>query len=191
MKIRKYNEFEDNHLDFKGSLKYDRNIINKIIDIKDEDVEEKVLALLDKYHAIEVAKITSPSREHWIKTHHYLRFDQQPTCPLTYHYTNDKNRISGKYLEEITYDQLKNYLEKTKVVEWTNENISKKRYFFAQDQDSHWYMIPLELKSQWISFTQNDMEDYDIIEKFHSIFNEFLVGGGISDISFENPINKY
>jgi hypothetical protein len=191
MKIRKYNEFEDNHIDFKGNLKYNRSIFNKIIDIQDENIEEKVLDLLDKYRAIEVSKITSPSREHWIKTHHYLRLDQQPTCPLTYRYTNDKNKISGKLLEKMTYDELKKYLEETQVIEWTNENISKRKYFFAQDQDSHWYMIPLELKSQWTYFTQNDMEDDDIINKFQSIFNVYLVGGGISDISFENPISKY
>lgn len=67
---------------------------------------------------------------------------------------------------------------------------STQRYFFDQDVSGHWYMIPAKLKSEWLRFTINDIseEDYDAIGEFEKLFNEYRLGGGITKISFENPI---
>ena len=63
------------------------------------------------------------------------------------------------------------------------------RYFFSRDSDSHWYMIPLELKDKWLEMTLNDIDwdDYDKQEEFERLFGEYRTGGGIN-FSFENPI---
>ncbi len=59
------------------------------------------------------------------------------------------------------------------------------RFFFDQDESSHWYMIPLSLKSRWLSLnSQNDDESNDLVD---SEFGEYRTNGGITDISFENP----
>jgi hypothetical protein len=60
------------------------------------------------------------------------------------------------------------------------------RYFFDQDESSHWYMVPLELKEQWDVFTVNDLDDEDV-DRFNEIFGEYMTGGGITDISFSDP----
>ena len=44
------------------------------------------------------------------------------------------------------------------------------RFFFDQDESSHWYMIPLSLKSRWLSLnSQNDDESNDLVtvEDYH------------------------
>lgn len=68
-----------------------------------------------------------------------------------------------------------------------NENKSQ-IYFFDQDESSHWYMLPIELKEKWVEMTTNDIgDDYDKQEEFQDLFNEYMLGGGINNISFENP----
>lgn len=71
-----------------------------------------------------------------------------------------------------------------------NENIDQSgKWFFSQDQDSHWYMIPSELYDKWQEMTQNDFDDddYEGVEEFEKTFGEYRTGGGISHIIFENP----
>ena len=67
-----------------------------------------------------------------------------------------------------------------------NENLSSGRFFFDQDQDCHWYMIPADLKSKWLEMTVNDLHD-DKIDEFEHTFAQYRTGGGISHITFENP----
>lgn len=57
-------------------------------------------------------------------------------------------------------------------------------YFFSQDGDSHWYMVPERLRARWQEFTSNDLEDEDEIQLFMDEFGEYAVGGGISGITF-------
>lgn len=67
--------------------------------------------------------------------------------------------------------------------------MNNQTYFFGQDQDSHWYMIPSELREEWCKYTINDLEDYDEIDEFISKFSQYMTGGGIGDIEFI-PINN-
>jgi len=61
------------------------------------------------------------------------------------------------------------------------------RFFFDQDQDAHWYMIPEGLRETWQSMTANDTEDEVEIDRFNVLFGHYRTGGGISDISFCDP----
>jgi hypothetical protein len=49
------------------------------------------------------------------------------------------------------------------------------RGIFAQDSDSHWYFIPIELKAQWQEMTQNDIafDDYDASDSFNEVFAQY------------------
>lgn len=67
-----------------------------------------------------------------------------------------------------------------------NENKSE-RFFFSQDCSCHWYMVPLSLKSEWDRLNTDDDDDYDTIEEFEKTFSKYRTGGGISNISFEDP----
>lgn len=69
-----------------------------------------------------------------------------------------------------------------------NEN--KKRFFFDTDCSSHWYMIPIELKESWNLLNTSNEDDDETIDKFNEVFSEYRVGGGITNISFENPITN-
>ncbi len=64
------------------------------------------------------------------------------------------------------------------------------RYFFAQDGDCHWYMIPEKLKEQWRSMSNIHDDDEDGHDALNEIFSPFLVGGSIESITFENPSRK-
>lgn len=59
-----------------------------------------------------------------------------------------------------------------------------KKYFFGQDQDCHWYMIPLDLKEIWNELS--DMEDPSEDDRWQQI-EDCNVGGCISSIVFTNP----
>ncbi len=69
-----------------------------------------------------------------------------------------------------------------------NEDISNnsERFFFSQDGDSHWYMIPVSLKERWNKYSNEDSDEAEDI--INSEFGQFRTGGGISNITFENPI---
>lgn len=58
------------------------------------------------------------------------------------------------------------------------------RYFFAQDESSHWYMLPVRLKEQWDCLSQkpNGWEYDGWLE-----IEEHRLDGGIESITFENP----
>lgn len=65
------------------------------------------------------------------------------------------------------------------------------KYYFTQDESSHWYMIPVELRNQWndlyekiLTVGEYSDEWYFLIDEFDVIFSKYRTGGGISDIEF-------
>ena len=70
-----------------------------------------------------------------------------------------------------------------------NKNLESGKWFFGQDESSHWYMIPFELRDKWQEMTLNDFDDddYEDIEEFERLFGEYMLGGGIESYVFENP----
>lgn len=60
-----------------------------------------------------------------------------------------------------------------------------KRFFFSQDSDCHWYMIPVVLRERWKALTQEDSEEND--DAIYDEFSNYLTGGDISHISFISP----
>lgn len=89
--------------------------------------------------------------------------------------------------------ELNKNMKKVKKFEELNEYGSfqpniKGRFFFDSDSDGHWYMIPAELKQKWSAMTMNDFDDdYGRVEEFEHYFGDYRLGGGISQITFENP----
>jgi len=72
-----------------------------------------------------------------------------------------------------------------------NESLDNERFFFDQDCSSHWYMVPDKLREEWNrlnTIVSNNEEDYESIEEFDSKFGQYSLGGGITHITFENPI---
>lgn len=69
-----------------------------------------------------------------------------------------------------------------------NESTENERFFFSQDCSSHWYMVPVRLKEEWNRLNTDDEDDQDTLDEFNSVFGEYSLGGGITHITFENPI---
>jgi hypothetical protein len=61
------------------------------------------------------------------------------------------------------------------------------RYFFDQDDCSHWYMIPEEWRDEWIYLNELP-EGWDHPE--WQKFEDCRLDGGINYITFENPIGN-
>lgn len=64
------------------------------------------------------------------------------------------------------------------------------RYFFDQDDSSHWYMVPEELQEEWMEWSDTTYEDQMGEERFESLtdkFDQYRLGGGINHIMFERP----
>lgn len=64
-----------------------------------------------------------------------------------------------------------------------------KPHFFAQDESSHWYMIPVDLRDRWQQLNNQlpeiegwDEEDYN--SAIDDEFGDFRTGGGIGHIEF-------
>ena len=64
-----------------------------------------------------------------------------------------------------------------------NTNDTLQLYFFSQDQDCHWYMIPADKRDKWNQINNMDSEDPDTWDAFNE-FEEYRTGGGISHIEF-------
>lgn len=59
------------------------------------------------------------------------------------------------------------------------------KYFFDQDDDSHWYMIPIERREEWQNAGHLNLDTdkgYKEWQKGH--WEDYRTGGGISDIEF-------
>ena len=63
--------------------------------------------------------------------------------------------------------------------------MSAKRFFFAQDDESHWYMVPEEQKTLWDEWASTD---YNWQHPSCDVFEEYRTNGGIELYTFENPI---
>ena len=57
------------------------------------------------------------------------------------------------------------------------------KYFFAQDDSCHWYMIPVEKRTRWNEVNKMDIDTDEGYEAWQE-FNDYLTGGGIGDIEF-------
>lgn len=57
------------------------------------------------------------------------------------------------------------------------------KYFFAQDDSCHWYMIPAEKRQRWNEVNKMDIDTDEGYEAFQE-FEDYRTGGGISDIEF-------
>lgn len=60
------------------------------------------------------------------------------------------------------------------------------RFCLLQDDDCHWYLVPVELKPKFQSMADNARVQEDF-ERFDDEFGKFRCGGGPSNYSFENP----
>lgn len=60
------------------------------------------------------------------------------------------------------------------------------RYCFRRDDDSHWYMIPIENRE--LFSTMLDVAENDFHEAFNSMFDRYRLGGGPESLSFEHPL---
>ena len=56
-------------------------------------------------------------------------------------------------------------------------------YFFSQDQDSHWYMIPADKRKRWNEVNNLDSDSPDTWKAFEE-FEQYRTGGGIGHIEF-------
>jgi hypothetical protein len=59
------------------------------------------------------------------------------------------------------------------------------RYFFGQDQNGQWYMLPVALKEIWVRLvSKQDYSEYDAWREIE----EYRLTEEIHDITFENPL---
>jgi hypothetical protein len=56
------------------------------------------------------------------------------------------------------------------------------KYFFSQDQDCHWYMIPVEKRKRWQELMNGSGDDND--DAINTEFGDYRTGGGIGNIEF-------
>jgi len=56
------------------------------------------------------------------------------------------------------------------------------KYFFTQDNSSHWYMIPVTLRAEWRELITKDCEKHD--EIINEDFSKYRTGGGIDHVEF-------
>ena len=68
--------------------------------------------------------------------------------------------------------------------------MADEKYFFDQDDDGHWFMIPIARRDEWRSWQGVDLDKGDNYDKWcKSGFEDYSIGGSINDIEFI-PINK-
>lgn len=75
-----------------------------------------------------------------------------------------------------------------KIKELLRSSSMEQKYVFVKDDDCHWYMIKAEDKDKFNKMLDeaNAKDDHDA---FCEAFEEYRLGGGISHISFENPVD--
>ena len=55
--------------------------------------------------------------------------------------------------------------------------------YAVQDESSHWYVIPVELKKDFYSLHERACDDdYDAQEEFEEKFNVYRTGGSLNNI---------
>lgn len=80
-----------------------------------------------------------------------------------------------------TADELLNLREKTGYIYYSNPD-PVEPYFFSQDGDGHWYMIPVRLRAEWNTLNAKGYNDDDYEE--WQKWSDYMTGGGIEDIEF-------
>lgn len=63
-----------------------------------------------------------------------------------------------------------------------------KRYILKQDEDSHWYLIPMECETDFET-TCSEAYRNDEFDDFESKFGEMRINGP-HDLSFTNPCDS-
>lgn len=65
------------------------------------------------------------------------------------------------------------------------------KFFFSQDEDCHWYMIPIEKRERWKelndlanSHINSSIEQQNFDNLIDGEFSEYRTNGGISHIEF-------
>ena len=64
---------------------------------------------------------------------------------------------------------------------------STKRYFFAQDNDGHWYQIPADRREEWNRLL--DIDDAWELPEWEE-FETYQLDGGIEHITFFQPMEE-
>ena len=66
--------------------------------------------------------------------------------------------------------------------------------YLRQDDDGHWYAIPVELVSKFdhmmdeISSTESETDEwYEAIDEFSRVFSKYMTGGGYDHIEIILP----
>ena len=59
------------------------------------------------------------------------------------------------------------------------------KYFLSQDDDSHWYLIPVELRAEFAAAREKGGDDD--WEKFIDKFDQYRLSGGPGSYTFEKP----
>ena len=54
----------------------------------------------------------------------------------------------------------------------------------VQDESSHWYVIPIELKEQFFDMleTYSNTESNEVLEQFEDFFTNYRTGGDLNNI---------
>lgn len=64
------------------------------------------------------------------------------------------------------------------------ERVEEERYFLAQDQSCHWYVVPVSKKDEWTKWSNID-EDDPAIDNAPDYAE--MVGGSYQLVTFTNP----
>jgi hypothetical protein len=68
--------------------------------------------------------------------------------------------------------------------------IKNELYFFDQDDSGHWYMIPSDIREKWNKLKTLDLDENDnYLIWCESGMNDYMIGGGISNINFSPTRN--
>lgn len=63
--------------------------------------------------------------------------------------------------------------------------MDSKQYFLGQDQDTHWYLVPQEMRQKWDAL--KDYEDDDEVDAFIAAFGEMRINRHPSRVVFTQP----
>lgn len=64
--------------------------------------------------------------------------------------------------------------------------MSNKRFCFVKDEDSHLYLLPLELKDKFEKVCEESYQS-DEFDEFENLFSQYRQGSNISSFSFSDP----
>lgn len=70
--------------------------------------------------------------------------------------------------------------------------MNNQRFFFDQDDSSHWYMIPAELRDKWrdaneMTYEEFSEESYKAQSEFERLFSEYRLPMHPTNFTFADP----